>query len=99
MTASWYQWEGDNLLLHLKVQPKASSDQWIAPHGDQYRIRITAPPTEGKANAHLTKLLARAFGVPRTSIQLLSGKNGRNKRFRILAPSKTPIDIPSTENK
>jgi len=95
----WYQWDNGNLLLYLKVQPKASADQWVGPHGEQYRIRITAPPIEGKANAHLSKLLAKAFGVPRSSIQLVAGENGRNKRFKILAPVKTPIKILMPQNK
>lgn len=93
MTGPWYRWEGDDLLLHLRVQPRGGSDRFIEPHDDRYKVRITAPPVDGKANAHLLRFLARAFGVPRNRVALLSGETSRNKTFRIEKPCKYPIPL------
>ena len=60
----WYRWDGEDLLLAVHLQPKASKDEFAGLHGDRLKIRLTAPPVEGKANAHLMAFLAKAFGVP-----------------------------------
>lgn len=93
MIGPWYRWEGDDLLLQLRVQPRGGSDRFIEPHGDRYKVRITAPPVDGKANAHLLRFLARAFGVPRNRVILVSGETSRNKSFRIEKPCKFPISL------
>jgi uncharacterized protein (TIGR00251 family) len=90
---SWYSWEGDCLLLSLRVQPRSNKDQFIAPHGDHYKARITAPPIEGKANEHLVKFLANSFGVKRSQVRLQSGQTSKNKLFRIESPTKFPIPL------
>jgi uncharacterized protein (TIGR00251 family) len=93
----WYRWEGKDLLLSLRVQPRASKDEFVGSHGDSYKVRITAPPVEGKANTHLIKFLAKAFGVGRSQVTLETGEGARNKGIRILAPRKFPIPIERTE--
>ncbi len=47
--------QGDDLIVRLYVQPKASRDKMIGLHGEELKIAITAPPIDGKANEHLTK--------------------------------------------
>ena len=47
--------DGEDLLLDLFIQPKASRDQIMGPHGDELKVAITAPPVDGQANAHLIK--------------------------------------------
>ncbi|MES9897513.1 MAG: DUF167 family protein [Sedimenticola sp.] len=89
----WYRWEGTDLLLQLRVQPRAGKDQLVAPHGDQYKVRITAPPVDGKANAHLVRFLAKSFGVGRADVTLVNGGSNRNKCFRIHSPHRLPIAI------
>lgn len=91
---TFYQWEGDALILRLKVQPRASRDELAEAMGDRLKIRITAPPAEGQANAHLVKFLARLFKVPQANVELLSGATGRDKRLRIRAPQQLPPGIP-----
>lgn len=46
--ASWYRWEAQDLLLNLRIQPRASQDQFVSPLGDCYKVSITAPPVEEK---------------------------------------------------
>ncbi len=88
----WYQWQGDDLLLVVRLQPRASRDEIVGPHGDTLKIRITAPPVEGQANAHLIRFLADAFGVARGAVVLVSGETARGKRLRIHAPRRLPAE-------
>ena len=90
---SWYRWEKDDLLLNLQIQPRASRDQLVGPVEDSYKVRITAPPVDGKANKHLTRFLAQAFGVPRSRVSLVTGVSSRRKVVRIGAPQKLPIPV------
>ena len=89
--AGWYQWQGDTLLLSVRLQPRASCDEIIGPHGaESLKVRITAPPVDGKANRHLIQFLAKAFGVAKGQISLVSGATGRDKRLAIIAPARLP---------
>ena len=89
--AAWYRWEEDDLILSLRVQPRSRKDEFIAPHGDHYKVRITAPPVEGKANDHMLRFLAKSFGVKRSQVSMQNGRTSRNKLFRIHAPDRFPI--------
>lgn len=82
-----------NLLLQLYIQPKASRDQIVGLHGEEIKIAITAPPVDGKANAHLTKYLSKAFKVPKGDIEILKGQMGRHKQVRIIAPKLIPSEV------
>lgn len=87
---SWYRWQGADLLLTVRLQPRASRNEIVGPHGDALKIRITTPPVEGQANAHLIKLLADAFDVPRGQVTLVSGDTARSKQLRINTPRRLP---------
>jgi uncharacterized protein (TIGR00251 family) len=76
------------------VQPRSSCDSLDAGAGERIRVRLTAPPVEGKANRRLVRFLARQFGVPQRQVQLLSGENSRDKRVRIISPRRLPTGIP-----
>ena len=52
-------------------------------HGDAIKIRVKAPPVDGAANKELIRFLAKRFGVPRSSIRLVSGASSRHKRITI----------------
>lgn len=84
--------QGD-LLLQLYIQPKASRDQIVGLHGEEIKIAITAPPVDGKANAHLTKYLSKAFKVPKGDIDIIKGQMGRHKQVRISAPKLIPEEV------
>lgn len=97
---SWYRWQGDALILSVRVQPKASRDELVGPcddgqGGESLKIRITAPPVDGKANAHLIKFLARAFAVAKSRVSVVAGETGRSKRVQIVSPTKLPLTITS----
>ncbi len=92
---SWYLYEQGVLTLNLHVQPKASKDEWAGLHGDRLKLRIKAPPIDGRANQHLLKFIAGEFGVSKSSCILVSGESGREKRVAITAPRKLP-DLPES---
>ncbi|RND29748.1 YggU family protein, partial [Vibrio cholerae] len=85
MAAVWR--EGDDLLLRLYIQPKASRDSIVGLHGEELKVAITAPPIDGKANAHLSKFLAKQCKVAKGSVVIEKGELGRHKQVRILQPS------------
>lgn len=94
--ADFYQWQGDDLILRVKVQPKASKDELAEILGDQLKVRITAPPVDGKANKHLLAFLSKLFKTPKSKIELLSGDTGRDKRLKIISPKQWPDCIHKT---
>jgi len=91
----FYEWQGDDLILRIKAQPKASKDEFAEVLGNRLKIRITAPPVDGKANQHLIKFLARQFKVSKSQIELLTGDSAREKRFMIRSPKQIPDIIPN----
>lgn len=93
LPAEFYEWQGEDLILRVRVQPRASRDELAEPYGDRIKIRITSPPVEGKANDHLIRFLAKQFGVPGNRITLLAGAASRDKRLKIEAPARLPKGI------
>jgi len=74
---------GPHAILSLRVQPRASRNAVIGWTGDTLKIRLTAPPVEGAANAACLKFLADLLDLPPTKLEILSGEHSRNKVIRI----------------
>ncbi len=95
---NWFQWQAEDLILHCHLQPNASKDEFAGLHGESLKIRIKAPPVDGKANAHLVKYLAKQFGVAKNAVIIIKGELTREKRVKILTPKQIPdgleIEIP-----
>jgi uncharacterized protein (TIGR00251 family) len=89
---NWARWEGPDLVLQVRVQPRAARDAF-APEADRLRVRITAPPVEGAANEHLVRFLADEFGVSASRVTLVRGATGREKLLRIAAPVRIPAAL------
>ncbi|WP_162047228.1 DUF167 family protein YggU [Vibrio taketomensis] len=85
--------EGEDIVLRLYIQPKASRDKIVGLHGEEVKIAITAPPVDGKANAHLSKYLSKQFKVAKGLINIEKGELGRHKQVRIISPSQIPPEI------
>lgn len=69
--------------IQVRAQPRASRSEIVGPHGNALKVRIAAPPVEGAANLELEKVLAKALGLPRSSVQVVRGASGRNKLVRV----------------
>ncbi|UNK62048.1 DUF167 family protein YggU [Buttiauxella ferragutiae] len=83
----------DGLVLRLYIQPKASRDSIVGLHGDELKVAITAPPIDGKANAHLVKYLAKQFKVAKSQVLLEKGELGRHKQIKIIDPQHIPTEV------
>ena len=90
---SWFRRDGSDLILQIRVQPRASSDAIAGVVGDYLKVRLTAPPVEGKANEHLIAYLAWLFGVPKSQVILERGDASKHKQIRIRSPRKLPDSI------
>lgn len=82
--------DGTDLVLEVRVQPRAARSEIAGRHGERLRIRLQAPPVDGKANAALLELVAATFGVPRARVTIEHGLAGRDKRVRIAGAPAVP---------
>jgi uncharacterized protein (TIGR00251 family) len=80
---NWFQKTSDGVVLNIRVVPRASRNEVQGVLGDALKIRLQAPPVDGKANTALTEFLADTLGVSKSSVVLLSGETGRTKRILI----------------
>jgi len=76
---SWITLRGDVVRLSLYIQPGARNTEVAGEHGASLKIRLAAPPVDGKANEALIAWLAQRLDQPRRSVILVSGDKNRNK--------------------
>ena len=88
--AAWRREEGIALILTLHVQPGAKRTAVDGTHGDALKVRLAAPPVDGRANEELIRFLAEQFGVPKRQVEILRGTTGRRKHVRITSPACRP---------
>lgn len=93
VSAKHYSWQGEDLILHCHLQPKAANDEIVGVHDGRLKIRITAPPIDGKANQHIINWFSKLFKVPKGDIEILQGDLGRKKTLRIRNPKVLPEQI------
>lgn len=68
--------------IAVRVTPKASRNRIVA-DGTEIRVYVTTIPEDGKANAAVQKLLAKAIGAAKSRLTLLRGQTSRDKVFRV----------------
>lgn len=71
----------------VRVKPRAVRDEVLGERDGVLEVRVAAPPAKGAANARLLKLLASHFGVPASSLRLISGHGARTKRVALRGPA------------
>jgi hypothetical protein len=71
------------LAFRVHVQPRSSRNQVVGVHGDALKVKLTAPPVEGAANAACVAFLADALGLPRSALSIVAGHTGRRKTVAI----------------
>lgn len=81
--ADWYRCDGDLIALTLHIQPGAKRSEIAGLHGEALKIRLAAPPVEGKANAALLRYIADLFAVPLRQVELKQGAQSRHKVIHI----------------
>lgn len=87
--AEWYRRDGQTITLTLHVQPGAKRNEIAGLHGAALKIRLAAPPVEGRANEALQKFIAELFAVPQRQVGL---KQGVQSRHKVVAVSGSTVD-------
>jgi len=89
----WFHDSGDCLTLILHVQPGAKKTAVAGLHGDALKIRLAAPPVEGRANEALLRFIADFFHVPLRDVQLKQGEQSRHKRVEVRGSLVDPASL------
>lgn len=89
----WYRRNGDVLTLTLHVQPGAKRTEVAGLHGMALKIRLAAPPVEGRANEALLKFIAESFCVPLRQVELKQGGQSRHKVVAITGSKVEPENL------
>ncbi len=78
--------------LRLRVAPGASRTEIAGRHGDAWKIRVTAPPEDGRANEAVLRLLAKRLDLPRRALSIVSGHAARDKVVRLEGISRARVE-------
>ncbi len=71
------------IIFTVKVAPRASKTEIVGEYDKALKIRLSAPPVGGAANAELIKFLAKTFGVSKSAVEIISGETAKTKQIRI----------------
>ena len=91
--SSFYQWDGDVLILNIRGTAGAKRDVIDKVIGDQLKVSVKAAPEAGKATKYMVRFLAGEFGVSSRDIEVVFGATNVKKQFRIKAPTRLPSVI------
>jgi hypothetical protein len=91
--AEWYRRTGDSIVLTLHVQPGAKQTSIAGLHGDALKIRLAAPPIEGRANEALLRFIADFFKVTLREVELKQGGQSRHKRVEVRGSTINPESL------
>ncbi|MBF0195680.1 MAG: YggU family protein [Magnetococcales bacterium] len=85
------QWQGEDWLLAVRVQPRSSRAKVIGMHGDLVKIALTSPPVDGAANKALCQLIAKEFGVAKARVIIVRGHKAREKQVCVQGANKIAV--------
>ena len=83
--AEWWHAGNGRTLLTLHIQPGAKKTEVAGLYGDALKIRLAAPPVDGKANAALIAFVAYRLGLAKSAVHLKSGQTSRRKVLEVVA--------------
>jgi uncharacterized protein len=85
-----------DLTIKIYLQPKASRNEIVGPYRDGIKVRVTAPPVEGKANEELLRFLAKEWRISLSHIEIIRGHHSREKTLRISGHEN--LDLPRKDS-
>ena len=96
--SDWLRVAADGrITLTLHIQPGAKKTEFAGLHGDALKIRLAAPPVDGKANEALIKFVAETLKLPKSAVNLKSGQTSRRKVLEVSGSSREVLaDLIST---
>lgn len=80
---SWYSKTATGYVIAVHAQPGAKKSEVSGLHGERLKVRIAAPPLEGRANEALVAFIAERLGLPRAKVRVMKGQQGRAKLLEI----------------
>ncbi|HEY9397172.1 MAG TPA: DUF167 domain-containing protein [Burkholderiales bacterium] len=80
---TWFSKTATGYIVAVHAQPGAKRSEISGLHGERLKVRIAAPPLEGRANEALIEFLAQRLGLPRSKLRVLKGLQGRAKLVEI----------------
>ena len=75
--------QDESVVVDLHVQPRAGRTAVVGRHGAALKVRVAAPPVDGRANDAVCALMAEVFGVAPSAVSVVSGGSSRTKRVRV----------------
>lgn len=87
----WIQESKTGVTIQVHATPRASKNQIQGLHGDAVKIKLKAPPVDGKANEALIEFISGTLGIPQRQITLLSGQTSRQKRLSLQGVSANQV--------
>ena len=78
--------------IRVRLTPRSGRNEIVGWRDGLLRVRVTAPPIEGKANAALERLVAKALGVPKSAVSIVSGARGREKTVAMAGISQAEVE-------
>lgn len=91
---------GNEAKISLRVYPNASKNEMVSFSDGVLRVKVSAPPSKGKANRELITFLSRLLGVSKGSVNIIKGHTIRNKVVAIDGLSRAEVMkrlLPETE--
>jgi uncharacterized protein len=79
--------------LRLRVSPGARRSEIVGRHGDGWKIRVAAPPEDGRANEAMLELLAERLGLPRRAVSIVSGHGAREKTVEMVGIDRAESEL------
>ena len=89
---SWISENGNGTIIQVRVVPRSSVERVDGLLGDALKVRLQAPPVEGKANKALIKFLSKQIGVSVSRMEILGGEAHRNKRVLISGVGQSVVE-------
>lgn len=78
---NWIQKTKDGIIIKIHVVPNSSKTQIVGDHGDRLKIKIKAPPVDGKANEEVIDFLCEKLGIKKNQAELLTGQASKSKNI------------------
>ncbi len=83
--SDWYRLSGNgHITLTLHIQPGAKKTEFAGRHGEALKIRLAAPPVDGKANEALLRFIAEQLNLAKSAVTLKSGQSSRHKVLEVV---------------
>jgi uncharacterized protein (TIGR00251 family) len=81
------------MILFIEAKPNSKKNQIEVVSENMLKIKISAPPVDGKANEAIIEYLSEIFKIPKSKIILQKGSSGRFKRFEIVANNEEILKV------